>query len=167
MLWLNENTCIATNNGVKFWNRAGEDMNFIETDDHNGLKSFYRENGLEVSDDLVRDDGAVFSIKYVENSQTISAATLSRRFEVYILDYVAVDPDHRKKGLGEMAVAKMLSKAKQLGAKKVYITSKSPVFFKKIGFLKGSPEGVDMNADCVGCPQFNNGCTKLPMYIKI
>lgn len=142
-------------------------MNFIETNDHNGLISFYRENGLEVSSDLVRDDGAIFSIKCVKDDKIISAATLSRRFEVFILDYVAVDPDHRKKGLGEKAVAEILSKAKQLGVKKVYITSKSPTFFKKIGFLKGSPEGVDMNADCVGCPQFNNGCTKLPMYIEI
>ncbi len=142
-------------------------MNFIETDDHNGLISFYRENGLEVSSDLVRDDGAVFSIKCVENGKIISAATLSRRFEVFILDYVAVDPQYRKKGLGESAVAEILLKAGQLGAKKVYITSKNPMFFKKLGFLEGSPEGVDMNADCVGCPQFNNGCTKLPMYINI
>ena len=167
MLRIAENTCIPTKNGVKFVDRAGEDMNFIETDDHNGLKSFYRENGLEVSCDLVRDDGAVFSIKCVENGKIISAATLSRRFEVFILDYVAVDPQYRKKGLGEKAVAEIISKAKQLGAKEVYITSKSPTFFKKIGFLEGAPKGVDMNADCVGCPQFNNGCTKLPMYIKI
>ncbi len=142
-------------------------MNFSETGDHNGLKDFYRENGLEVSSDIVRDDGAVFSIKCVEDDKIVSAATLSRRFEVFILDYVAVDPNHRKKGLGEKAVAAAKSKAKELGAEKVFITAKNPSFFKNIGFLEGSPEGVDMNTDCVGCPQFNNGCTKLPMYIEI
>ena len=152
---------------IRSVDRAGEDMNFVETNDHNGLKSFYRENGLEVSSDLVRDDGAIFSIKCVENGKIISAATISRRFEVFILDYVAVSPYRRKNGLGERAVSEILSKAKQLGAKKVYITSKSPMFFKKFGFLEGSPDGVDMNADCVGCPQFNNGCSKLPMYIEI
>lgn len=142
-------------------------MNFSKIKDHNILKDFYRENGIEVSDDITRDDGAIFSINCVEGGKIVSAATLSYRFGVFILDYIAVDPNHRKKGLGEKAVAAVKSKAKELGAEKVFITAKNPEFFKKIGFLEGSPDGVDMNADCVGCPQFNNGCTKLPMYIEI
>ncbi len=142
-------------------------MLLLETNDHNSLGEFYRENGLEVSDDIFADDCAVFSIKCVENGKTIAAATLSHRFCVYILDYVATDLNHRKKGLGEKAVALIRAKAKEFGADKLYITAKNPEFFKRIGFLEGSPEGVDMNADCIGCPEFNNGCRKLPMYIDL
>lgn len=142
-------------------------MNFFETHDHNGLCGFYRQNGLEVSDDILADDGAVFSIKCVVDGETASAATLSRRFSVFILDYVAVEPKFRKKGLGEKAVTAVTLKAKELGADRLYITAKSPGFFNKIGFSEGSPEGVDMNADCVGCPELNNGCRKLPMYIEL
>ena len=49
----------------------------------------------------------------------------------------------------------------------VYITAKNPEFFKSQGFRKGSPEGVDMNIDCLGCPLYNNGCAKLPMVINL
>lgn len=142
-------------------------MLFLETNDHNSLCEFYRENGLEVSDDIFADDGAFFSIKCVENGKTIAAATLSRRFGVYIIDYVATSPDHRKKGLGEKAVTVVKACAKQRGADKLYITAKNPAFFKKIGFQNGSPKGVDMNIDCIGCPEYNKGCQKLPMYIDL
>lgn len=142
-------------------------MNFKVIDNHNGLKGFYRENGLEVSDDILGDDGAVFSINYVENGKTVVAATLSWRFSVYILDYVAVDPDFRNNGLGEKVVTAVKLKAKELGADRLYITAKNPGFFKKIGFVNGSPDGVDMNADCIGCPEFNNGCKRQPMYIDL
>ena len=135
--------------------------------DHNSLIEFYRENGLEVSDDLIKDDGAVFSIRVAENGKTLAAATLSYRLSVYILDYVAVDPDFRNNGLGEKAVTAVKLKAKELGADRLYITAKNPGFFKKIGFVNGSPDGVDMNADCIGCPEFNNGCKKQPMYIDL
>ncbi len=140
---------------------------FSETQDHNGLIPFYKDNGLEVSDDIVRDDGAVYSIKYIVDGTVVSAATLSHRFGVYILDYVAVDPRHRRKGFGETAVRTVTEKAKALGADKLYITARNPEFFGRLGFKEGSPQGVDMNADCIGCPQFGNGCTKLPMYIDI
>lgn len=142
-------------------------MELFETIDHNSLREFYQQNGLEVSDDILVDDGAVFSIKCVEGGKTILAATLSYRFKVFILDYVAVEPDYRKRGLGEKAVTAVKVKAKELGAKKLFITAKNPEFFKRIGFLEGSPDGVDMNADCLGCPEFNNGCRKLPMYIDL
>lgn len=142
-------------------------MAFSGVIDHNALAEFYRQNTLEVSDDILKDDGAVFSIKYDQNGKTVAAATMSFRFSVFILDYVAVDPDFRKQGLGEQAVEKIKAKAKELGAKSLYITAKSPSFFKKIGFVNGSPAGVDMNADCIGCPEFNNGCRKQPMYIEL
>ena len=142
-------------------------MNFSSVSDHNVLAKFYRENTLEVSDDILKDDGAIFSIKYESNGKTVAAATLSFRFSVYILDYVAVESGFRKQGLGEQAVEIIKQKAKELGGDRLYITAKSPSFFKKIGFLEGSPKGVDMNADCIGCPEFNNGCKKQPMYIDL
>ena len=142
-------------------------MKLEVVDNHNGLGAFYRENGLEVSDDIEKDDGAVFSIRLAENGKTLAAATLSYRLSVYILDYVAVDKQHRKNGLGERLVDEIKAKARLLSADKVYITAKSPEFFKKIGFVNGSPIGIDMNADCIGCPEFNNGCKKQPMYIDL
>ena len=142
-------------------------MKLEVVDSHNSLIEFYQKNGLEVSDDLMKDDGAVFSVRVIENEKTIAAATLSQRLSVCILDYVAVDEQHRKNGLGERLVDEIKAKARLLSADKVYITAKSPEFFKKIGFVNGSPVGIDMNADCIGCPEFNNGCKKQPMFIDL
>ena len=133
----------------------------------NILIPFYRENSLEVSNDIDAEDGAAVSIALRQNGKITAAATLSYRFGVYILDYIAVDKSLRRNGVGTDILSEILNKARALGADKVYITAKSPEFFKSQGFFEGSPQGVDMNADCAGCPEYNNGCTKLPMVIDL
>ncbi len=135
--------------------------------EHNELVGFYRDNGLEVSNDIATEDGAVYSIKLCQNGRVQAAATLSLRFGVYILDYIAVDPKFRGRNLGALALNRILGKAKEMGADKLFITARNPYFFEHFGFKEGGPEGVDMNADCVGCPEYNNGCFKKPMYIDI
>ena len=62
---------------------------FENVKNHNSLIEFYRENGLEVSNDIETEDGAVVSLALTENGKVISAATLSYRFGVFILDYRA------------------------------------------------------------------------------
>lgn len=140
-------------------------MEFSEIAEHNSLIGFYRQNGLEVSDDIAAEDGAVYSIAAEINGNTVAAATLSHRFGVYILDYIAVDESLRRTGAGTKAVLLIRQRAKALGADRLYITAKNPEFFKASGFREGSPDGVDMNADCIGCPQFEAHCVKLPMYL--
>ncbi len=140
---------------------------FKVVDEHNSLISFYRQNGLEVSDDISAQDGAVFSIAAICENKILAAATLSRRFNIYILDYIAVDKSQRRKGLGLKALTLISEKAKQIGADRLYITARNPDFFRSAGFNEGQPDGVDMNADCEGCPQFLNGCVKLPMYLNL
>ncbi len=142
-------------------------MNFETTENHNDLIVFYRKNGLEVSDDIKAQDGAVLSLVYKDNGSLLAAATLSVRQDIYILDYIAVDESLRRSGVGSTLLKEMLSKAKALNAKHIYLTARNPEFFKSQGFSEGSPQGVDMNADCIGCPQFANGCTKLPMAIEL
>ncbi|MBO5745747.1 MAG: GNAT family N-acetyltransferase [Clostridia bacterium] len=141
-------------------------MRFSEAE-HNELIEFYRQNGLEVSSDIAAEDGAVYSIKSIQNGRLQAAATLSLRFGVYILDYIAVDSKFRGRNLGALALKCILEKAKGFGADKLFITARNPSFFEHFGFKEGSPDGVDMNADCVGCPEYNNGCLKKPMYIDI
>ncbi len=142
-------------------------MQFIKTQDHNSIIPFYRENSLEVSDNIVAEDGAVVSFVLQNESKILAAATLSNRLGIYILDYIAVDSSLRRDGVGAKILGEILKEARLLGADKVYLTAKAPEFFKSQGFYEGSPKGLDMNADCVGCPEFDNGCTKLPMVIDL
>lgn len=145
----------------------GEQMNIFEIKDHNSLKKFYEQNCLEVSDDLKSDDGAIFSIGTNIDGTVVAAATLSLRKENFILDYVAVAPQHRKMGLGGEILETIIKKAVSLGAKNIYITARRPEFFRKHGFINGSPENLDMNEGCVGCPQYNTTCVSVPMVLNL
>ena len=142
-------------------------MDIFEIKDHNSLFDFYEANNLEVSADISKDDNAIFSIAVFDNSRLIAAATSSLRKNYFILDYIAVLPEFRKKGLGGELLEKTIEKAKHLGAKNIYITAREPAFFKKYGFIKGSPNGMDMNAGCIGCPQYNTTCVSTPMVLKL
>ncbi len=142
-------------------------MRFSETTDYESLRKFYEENGLEVSDDIERDDNAVFSLMYKIGNSLTAAATLSFRKSVFILDYIAVSENHRKEGLGKEALGLIKSKAKNLGAEAIYITARNPMFFKAQHFEEGSPEGIDMNEDCKGCSQFGKTCVSVPMMLKL
>ena len=110
-------------------------MNFIKITDHNSLTEFYRQNGLEVSDDIVAQDGAFFSAASYNGDDVMAAATLSRRFGCYILDYIAVAKEMRGTGLGKGAMSLVFEKLRELGSDKVYITAKkvpiSPVANQK------------------------------------
>ena len=142
-------------------------MQFKTVSDHNSLSVFYRGNGLEVSQNIEAEDGAIYSIASVKHGRIVAASTLSYRKGVYILDYIAVDETLRRMGAGKTAVGIIAEKARELGADKIYISARNPAFFSSIGFINGSPKGIDMNADCAGCPQFGHGCEPVPMMLII
>jgi N-acetylglutamate synthase-like GNAT family acetyltransferase len=136
---------------------------FKETYDYENLKKFYIENGLEVSDNILSCDGAIYSISLVKNGEINAAATLSKRRDIFVLDYVAVLPPLRHSGLGKTAVDKILKKAKTLGAAKVYLTAKSRNFFERLGFIYDEELEIDLNSDCKDCPMLNKTCTPRQM----
>ena len=125
--------------------------------DHKALTEFYIGNGLEVSLDPATD-GAFYSVAEISEGKPIAAATLSFRQGIFILDYIAVDPLFRGKNLGAKVFSLIKQKAIEKGATELYITTKVPLFFEKLGFVLGEPEGVDLNADCKDCPQLDITC---------
>lgn len=145
----------------------GDIMRFFEVEEHTLLNPFYEKNGLEVSENIVTDDGAVLSVAAQSEGNTVAAGTLSKRHGVFILDYIAVEPCFRMHGLGGEILSEILRKAGCMGAEAVYITARRPSFFKKHGFKEGSPKGIDMNEGCIGCPQYNTTCVSVPMYLKL
>lgn len=130
---------------------------FKSLTDHKSLVEFYAQNGLEVSPDPSLD-GAFYSIASIFDGSIAAAATLSYRKGVFILDYIAVDPSFRGKKLGAEAFSLIKQKAVEKGATELYITTKVPSFFEKLGFVLGEPEGLDLNADCKDCPQLYVTC---------
>lgn len=142
-------------------------MDFKKSCNHNALRGFYKENGLEVSEDISKQDNAVLSLVVDDESGILAAATLSKRNGNFILDYVAVFNALRGKNYGKKLVFEILNNAKEMGAKEVFISAKNYGFFKALGFKDGTPKNLDLNADCLDCEQYMNGCRPVVMKIDI
>ena len=142
-------------------------MEFLPIQKHNILSEFYITNGLEVSNDIEKDDGAIYSICLSINGKIAAAATLSYRKETFILDYIAVIVSERKNGIGKKAIGLIIEKARALGAEKIYISAKEPLFFSSVGFKNGAPPSYDINRDCKKCSKLGVSCNPVPMVLEI
>ena len=71
---------------------------------------------------------------------------------------VAVVKNKQKKGLGKELISACLAEARQLGAKKVFVLTYRPDFFKKFGFrrIKNAALPHKIWAECINCCKFPN-----------
>lgn len=69
---------------------------------------------------------------------------------------LAVAKGRQNKGVGAELVNACLSEAKQLGAKKVFVLTYEPEYFKKFGFKKVRHEDLPHKiwAECINCCKF-------------
>ncbi|MBE7091881.1 MAG: GNAT family N-acetyltransferase [Clostridiales bacterium] len=126
-------------------------MNFIEVTDNKILTDFYKNCKMEIEDDWVKLMNPIRSIGCIENGKIICAATISKRFNKTILDYIGVDKSLRGKGLGKELLEQILKNENE-----VYICAKNQGFFKSQGFIE--TEDSDLIKECLYCPQFNKNC---------
>lgn len=71
---------------------------------------------------------------------------------------LAVDKKHQGKGIGKELVWACLNEAKELGAKKVFVLTYKPEYFKLFGFKKVKHEDLPHKiwAECINCCKFPN-----------
>jgi amino-acid N-acetyltransferase len=71
---------------------------------------------------------------------------------------LAVARNKQKKGLGRSLVSSCLAEADLMGAKKVFVLTYKPEFFKKLGFKKVKHEALPHKiwAECINCCKFPN-----------
>ena len=69
---------------------------------------------------------------------------------------VAVDKENQKKGLGLLLLGACLKESKALGAKRVFVLTYAPDFFRKAGFRKIEHSALPHKiwAECINCPKF-------------
>jgi len=68
---------------------------------------------------------------------------------------LAVDPDHRKQGVGAALVNTAVEEARRLGVPQVFALTLEPGFFGKLGFEVVTKEVLPMKvwSDCARCPK--------------
>jgi amino-acid N-acetyltransferase len=71
---------------------------------------------------------------------------------------LAVKADHHKQGIGKKLVLVCLNEAKLLGAKKVFVLTYKPEYFRQFGFrrIKHSNLPHKIWAECINCSKFPN-----------
>jgi len=81
---------------------------------------------------------------------------------------LAVEKSHQKKGIGSLLIESSLKEAKELGAKKVFVLTYKPDYFKKFGFkkIKHSDLPHKIWAECINCPKFPD-CKEIAMIKKL
>ncbi|MFH1640670.1 MAG: N-acetyltransferase [Candidatus Omnitrophota bacterium] len=71
---------------------------------------------------------------------------------------LAVAKNKQRKGIGEKLVLACLNEARQFGAKRVFVLTYKPEYFKKFGFkrIKNSDLPHKIWAECINCCKFPN-----------
>ncbi len=126
-------------------------MEFSVVTDHKILTEFYISCGLEIENGWEKEMNPIKSIAVFENNKILCAATISKRFDKTVLDYIGVIPSMQKKGIGKILFNEI---TKDRG--EIYITAKNQGFFKKLGFSE--IDDSDLLAECSLCPQKNVNC---------
>lgn len=81
---------------------------------------------------------------------------------------LAVAEKRQKKGVGARFVAACINEAKEIGAKKVFVLTYKPQYFKRFGFKKVEHAGLPHKiwAECINCPKFPN-CQETAMVKQL
>ena len=71
---------------------------------------------------------------------------------------VAVHKKYQGKGIGRELISACLDEARPLGAKKIFVLTYKPEYFKKFGFKRVSHSGLPHKiwAECINCCKFPN-----------
>ncbi len=81
---------------------------------------------------------------------------------------VAVDKSAGRKGIGSALIKACLAEAKQLGAKKVFVLTYIPEFFRRFGFRRIEHASLPHKiwAECINCPKFPD-CEEIALLKNI
>ena len=104
-----------------------------------------------------------------ENDKVVGCCSLHVSWEdLTEIKSLAVTGEKQKKGTGANLVMACLDEAKELGAKKVFVLTYKPAYFRKFGFrtMKYSQLPHKVWAECINCPKFPN-CQEIPMMKRI
>ncbi len=127
-----------------------------ETDDHEAIRALALRSGLEDGnfEDIVSAYGFYMA------DELVACAALKRVGDTFSVEWLSVDEQHRKTGIGRTMVDRVAAEAKALGATRLWALARAPEFFEHIGFRRSSPEASPgpTFAGCAKCSQYDVTC---------
>lgn len=120
---------------------------FIGSDDlsevhHIREQVFVKEQGVPYDVEIDGTDKYAQSVLILEDDVPVATGRIILVDDNYKLGRISVLKEHRKKGLGKIVVDELTSRAKFMGADKVYIHAQKQVspFYEKLGFTSHGNE---------------------------
>ena len=104
-----------------------------------------------------------------ENNKIVGCCALHVCWDDLVeIKSLAVLRMRQRQGIGKRLLLNCLDEAKELGAKKVFVLTFRPEFFKKFGFkkIKHSQLPHKIWAECINCAKFPN-CQEIALIKKI
>lgn len=133
-----------------------DEIVLLRETEHGKLTSLYRSAGLEIGSDWIEVCHPVYSVAARRNGELLGAATVSRRFDRLVMDYLAVEPAARGLGLGRLLTARCMGFAGEAGEKALWIAAKEPEFY--LHLKARETEDTALLEDCRRCPEYEKDC---------
>lgn len=106
---------------------------------------------------------------YEEKNKVAGACALHISWEdLAEIKSLAVAKRYHNQGVGRALVSACIQEAETLGAKRIFVLTYAPDFFKKAGFKKLSHNKLPHKiwAECINCPKFPD-CEEVALIKKI
>ena len=143
-----------------------DDISLLPVPEHGDLTQLYLSAGLEIAEGWTALCHPVYSVVARRGDQILGGATVSRRFDRLVLDYLAIEASARGFGLGKRLMKRCLEYARKAGEKALWIAAKEPEFYLHLGAEK--TEDIALLEDCRYCPEYGISCQpkELVFYLK-
>ncbi len=132
---------------IDYWAKEGEILPRSEDAIRSGISDFIV---------LQKGGSVVATVSIVEYTQRLAE-----------LRSLCVHPGHHGKGFGSRIAAAAENEARRRGSKIVFVLTRKPGFFAKLGFKRGTVRTEKIYKDCADCPLYKNGCDEIYMEKKL
>ncbi len=138
---------------------AGQ-VRIAPTDDLDAVRALGVANGLDEGERDDRGLVAAWAARTADGTM-VGAIALEGSAGLHVVNWMAVDPAFRGRGLATRLLAALEDEARRRGVRRLWATARAPGFFLANGFapVDEGPEAAYLLGDCPECPQYGRGCT--------
>ncbi|MCF8069694.1 MAG: GNAT family N-acetyltransferase [Desulfobacterales bacterium] len=132
-------------------------MEIKENRNYEKLMKVFLRNGLE---EPSPDDTSTLlkAWEIIEDEQVVGGSSVTNHNGAYVLEYFAIDEPFRDKGWSRQLFELAIAYLKEQSASIVYIVTKIPSYFKKVGFEKIDRKDAPDFSECFDCQQYMENC---------
>ena len=118
-----------------------DEFRLLPEPEHGKLTALYRSAGLEIGGDWIGENHPVYSVAARRGEALLGAATVSRRFQRLVLDYLAVEPASRGMGLGKALAEACIRCAGDAGYEQLELqvaaeNARALSLYRRLGFVE-------------------------------